>query len=430
MPDYVCGAKPQRGEPCTIQFDQFTGSVLTDCEGAEGLTCDQFTLTCQPYPGDGQPCNPFGLPQCDPDPTLALSCNQFSGTCRRPGAEGAPCGAPAIPPCRADLACHPTQPDGIGTCGAVPALGEPCADRCASPAVCASGTCVSTGAAAVGEPCASDADCSSLSCNGFQGGRRVCGVPPYTFAQCMGAGITAARVTGAGGIGGPMGTAGSFGGPDGGVGARGTPPTGAGGMGGTGNTMPTGCLSSDIAPGDPMIADFGVDMGGMAVLPIGGTFTYGSPAPTAFVSNKAWHLTLTASGIDGTPLFLGAGIFFNRCTDATAHTGVQFDISGTVGGTGCTAQYATNDSAHMDVTFDPKGAGPAGSWSPQAPLAVTTTPTTVLMPFVGTGAPTGGSPPIPIDPSKLTGVQWQFTVASGTTNGCIVDVTIDNVRFF
>ena len=61
---------------------------------------------------------------------------------------------------------------------------------------------------------------------------------------------------------------------------------------------------------------------------------------------------------------------------------------------------------------------------------VSPTVTTVMMPFAGPGAPSGGSPAIAVDKSKLTGVQWQFTTAVGTENSCIVDITIDNVRFF
>ena len=31
---------------------------------------------------------------------------------------------------------------------------------------------------------------------------------------------------------------------------------------------------------------------------------------------------------------------------------------------------------------------------------------------------------------KLTGVQWQFTIAAGATNACMVDIVIDNVGFY
>jgi hypothetical protein len=53
-----------------------------------------------------------------------------------------------------------------------------------------------------------------------------------------------------------------------------------------------------------------------------------------------------------------------------------------------------------------------------------------MMPFSGTGAPSGGSPSTALDKTKLTGVQWQFTVAAGTTNNCAVDLTLDNISFY
>ena len=425
-PDYVCGPKPQRGDTCMLQLD-LNGFPSSDCDESQGLQCDVFTSSCQPYPRDGQLCNTSSLQQCDPDPKLALTCNPITFTCRSPGEEGDPCGGLALPPCRRDLACRPTQPDGIGTCGAVPTLGGRCVDRCASPAICAGTTCVSPGTAAIGAPCALDAECRSMSCSGFQAGRRVCAVPPYNSVQCIGAGITAGTVAGSG-VGG-MGGAGGTIGRDGGV----FPPTGTGGIDGS---MPSpGCRFS-APPREPIIADFSSDSGGAAIVPIGGTFTYGTPMmPVATVVGGAWRVTLDAPGID-TPQFVGVGIYFDvdpvemACVDATQFSGVQFDISGSVGGNGCTAQYATNDSVHTDNTLDPKGAGPAGSWSPQAPLTITATPQTVMMPFSGTGAPVGGNPQIPIDKSKLTGVVWQFTVGAGMTSRCLVDAVIDNVRFF
>jgi hypothetical protein len=243
--------------------------------------------------------------------------------------------------------------------------------------------------------------------------------------------------TGGGGTtGSGTGTAGTTGS---GTGTAGT--TGSGGSGGGGGgTAVLGCELSDLAMGDPLIADFAALDGGTPVLPIGGTFTYGSPAPSATVTGGAWHVTLTAPGVDTMNQYLGVGIYFNgnaegtHCVDATAHLGIQFDISGSVTGTGCSMQYATNDSAHGDAVANPsdkKISGPSGSYAPQATITgLTSAVQTLKFPFMGTGAPTGGSPATAVEKGKLTGVQWQWTVLMGVANMCTVDVTIDNVKFY
>jgi hypothetical protein len=242
--------------------------------------------------------------------------------------------------------------------------------------------------------------------------------------------------TGSAGTTGHAGTTGT-GGTTGNAGTTGT----GGGGGGGGTSAAVGCQASDLPAGDPLIADFTATDGGAAVLPIGGTYVYPMPGgPVAAVANGAWHITATTAGMTSAQ-YWGAGIFFNGnaagtdCVDATAHTGVQFDISGTVTGTMCSVQYATNDSAHADMTQgtppDPKAGGPAGSYAPQAQLTtISATSQTIMMPFAGTGAPSGGSPAIAVDKSKLTGIQWQFTTGPGTTSSCVVDITIDNVKFY
>jgi len=221
------------------------------------------------------------------------------------------------------------------------------------------------------------------------------------------------------------------------TGTAGTTGSGGGGSGGGGGSSTTlGCQTSAIAPGDPLIADFSAADGGMATLAIGGTFVYPmTGGPMITVTNGALHITATSTGM-ASAQYWGAGIYFNgdsagtMCVDATAHAGIQFDISGTIGGTGCTAQYSTNDSAHANNASDTKGSGDSTSYAPQAAVTASSTVTTVMMPFSGTGAPTGGNPVVPVDKSKLTGVQWQFTTAAGTTNNCAVDLTIDNVKFY
>ena len=124
-------------------------------------------------------------------------------------------------------------------------------------------------------------------------------------------------------------------------------------------------------------------MDGGASIPIGGTFTYASPsgavAPTATVTNGGWHITLTAPGMATAPQYVGVGIYFNgnaagdACVDGTAYTGVKFDITGTIGATGCTAQFSINDSEHSDAvanSTDKKAGGPMGAYAPQTTLTV------------------------------------------------------------
>ena len=176
----------------------------------------------------------------------------------------------------------------------------------------------------------------------------------------------------------------------------------------------------------------------MPVIAIGGTFSYGYPAgsgPRYTVVNGAWHITATTVAM-ASPQYWVVGIYFNGnaagtdCIDATAFTGVKFDIAGSITGTGCSAQYATADSAHLDNAMDPKGTGDATNYAPQAALNVVATAQTIMMPFNGAAGPSGGSPAVGVDKSKLTGVQWQFTTAAGGTSNCLVDITIDNVQFY
>jgi hypothetical protein len=61
---------------------------------------------------------------------------------------------------------------------------------------------------------------------------------------------------------------------------------------------------------------------------------------------------------------------------------------------------------------------------------ITTTVTTVSFPFAGAGMPEGGSPAVPVDKTKLTGMQLQFTIAGGTSNACMVDLVVDDAEFY
>ena len=174
---------------------------------------------------------------------------------------------------------------------------------------------------------------------------------------------------------------------------------------------------------------------------MGKVFAYGwssqvpVPAlPMHLVEAGAWHITLNAPANPQAAQYLGVGFTLNgnpegtHCVDASAYTGIRFTVSGTV--TGCSFIYAVADSQHESESFDPRGTGDATVYAPQALVpGPTATPVTIAMPFSGTSAPAGGNPAVAIDKTKLTRVQWQFTVAP-MTGTCAVDVRIDDVTFY
>ena len=241
---------------------------------------------------------------------------------------------------------------------------------------------------------------------------------------------------GTGNVGGSAGTGGGKGGTTG--------TGGVSGRGGAGGSV-YGCQVSD-APESPEIATFSSADGGIA--PLYGTFTYSvAPLPAFTISGGMVNVTDTIQ-VAGGPYYQGFGLYFNGnqagtdCVDGSSYTGIQFDLSGSLTGTGCAMQFSIIDSEHGDMTMvpsDPKPSGPKGSYSPQLPLAPTqlaSSPATIMVPFTGAGSPlfTGGhaSPNTPVDPKKLTGVEWQLSTpaADGGAVQCVWDINISNVRFY
>jgi hypothetical protein len=247
------------------------------------------------------------------------------------------------------------------------------------------------------------------------------------------------NTTGTGGSTGMGGTSSHTGG------STGTGGSASGTGGAAGATL--GCAASD-APPSAEIADFS---GGDASIQIihgdNDPFTYGdTPAPTFSITGGMLTVMDTVQ-IDAKNHYQGVGIYFNGnaagtdCLDGHAYTGVQFDISGSLMGANCTMQFSINDSEHGDSSVlkadgtpnDPKAAGPKGSYSPQLAITsaqLTTASQTIKVPFTGTS---GGSPSAPVDPTKLTGVQWQMTVplaADGGATECVWNINLANVKFY
>ncbi|MEP6653385.1 MAG: hypothetical protein ABJA82_08510 [Myxococcales bacterium] len=198
-----------------------------------------------------------------------------------------------------------------------------------------------------------------------------------------------------------------------------------------------GCnpLNTEVVPPDGLITSF---MTGESGIPIIGPFPEvalgpASSAPT--VTRKgALRITVNAPVLETRQVLL-VDFAFEKCIDASAFTGVQFSISGSL--SGCTLSQATQDSAHLygrgPTSAARYGSGQLGS-HPNATLLtadqITSAPQTVMMPFA---AQTGGLPETPTDPSKLTFINWVFKVdppSAGGPTACVADLTIDDVRFY
>ena len=218
------------------------------------------------------------------------------------------------------------------------------------------------------------------------------------------------------------GTTGSGNGGTTGSGNGGTPGTGAGGA------PAVGCATG-AAPAAALLSDFsgGAD-GGSITHALGGMFTYGTPSPSVSLTSGALHATLNA-GTGAAVNYVGFGLYFNACVDATQYTGVKFKLGGTIG-TGCMLVYSHNfrdDAFHMPPN-DVKGSctlGPGSCYSPQKTLTVPATSTEISVAFTDV---MGGSPVMnTVDKAHLTGLQWQFVVP---TEGCTADITLDDVSFY
>jgi hypothetical protein len=204
-------------------------------------------------------------------------------------------------------------------------------------------------------------------------------------------------------------------------------------------SRPCTASNTSIAPADGLIADF-AETGSRGIEISGGIVTYAAPkvggpsSPTYTIAGGALTVTVNVSPTSK-PQFLGALVSFNNCIDASAFSGVQFTINGSL--SGCQMQYATGDVAHQDITLGSRYAsGPTGAYPSQFRIAaddLTSTARTIKAPFARPDIL--GNPATALDPTKLILTLWQFTVPvapedDGGIEMCIGSVTIDDVRFY
>jgi hypothetical protein len=231
--------------------------------------------------------------------------------------------------------------------------------------------------------------------------------------------------TAKGGTGGSSATGGKGGSGGGGGGGAG----GAGRMCGLPADAGGVCAS---APCDGVIAkDFSTPDAGEIQY---GVTTWPGPfiKPTYTTDDGTLHIMADFPQTAG-PQYIGTTLYFLSCLDASAFTGVEFTISGSIT-SACQLVFGANDVLHDDHASDSKGSCDAGSkcYAPNmaVKMAVTSTPTAIQVPWI-----TGSSvPDAPLDPSQLVGVQWQFTIGpaadGGTPENCTADLHISDVKFY
>jgi hypothetical protein len=257
--------------------------------------------------------------------------------------------------------------------------------------------CVPAGAVAIGQPCTSPADCVANASCFDAGSGPVCTALCSTTAACAG-GATCL----------PAGTD---------YGICGTP----GGDAGSG--LPS---CSGTPPGSPQLLGTPGSAGG-------GTYGYAAPglvAPTVSTAVTAMGDTQIlvsenpGTTTDPTNAFTGFGIYFLSCVDASAFTGVEFTVTGSLGT--CALNFGVTQSDDGPVSNSGANARctAATCISPSGPPIGTGT-TVVHFSDLGMGTPDPRA-----TPGSLIGINWNLEVPTdGVTAPCVANITVSGISF-
>lgn len=188
-----------------------------------------------------------------------------------------------------------------------------------------------------------------------------------------------------------------------------------------------GCLP-EVPPGAYItdFSDWSGDVFGREGALSGEAFTYVGDTTMVFdyqIDTGAGNMHVTGQVLD----YAGFGLSFGPCTDATAFSGVQFDLWGTAG----SALFQIQTSEDQNEEYgDPRAVcsnAEVGECKiPQVRLDdLSATPTTLQFAWADL---TGGVPVDSVSPNQILGLQWQFECGGG--EGCPVDVRLDNVMFY
>ncbi|HKO52531.1 MAG TPA: hypothetical protein VJV79_32710, partial [Polyangiaceae bacterium] len=203
--------------------------------------------------------------------------------------------------------------------------------------------------------------------------------------------------------------------------AAGAAPTAGSGTGGTGS----GFACAGTLPTSPVITDFSnlvasttnpgsfTFAGGV----LGGTFSY---QPNALTVDT---LTNTALNVKGNiKAYDGFGLYFNTCYDASAYTGISFNIKGNAGPTGkLNFRVQTNTNTAIDAA-NSKGACVATSATDTYPdchaasfdIPVTAAGAVVMVNFVQFK---DGMPSATVSAKEIVGLEWAFNWTPGPVGG-------------
>lgn len=201
--------------------------------------------------------------------------------------------------------------------------------------------------------------------------------------------------------------------------------SGGGGAGGRGGQL--ACVGS--MPTTPLLT-------GSTASPVGGTFTFAAqkllpPTVSSTLGSDGSIQSLQVTAAPGTTTdafnaYSGFGLYFSTpaCVDASAYSGVQFTVSGSLGT--CSLNVFTATSEDNAATNGGPGAfcTATSCVSPySAPLGLGTN----VVPFA---AMSGGTPDPKVDATALNNIGWTLNVPTdGVTLPCKASFTISNVSF-
>jgi hypothetical protein len=204
--------------------------------------------------------------------------------------------------------------------------------------------------------------------------------------------------------------------------------------------------------GAPTVAGPGLPGTDVAPNPDAGLFcstpwSQNSFTATVTPSTSSWVLNGTIAGFSGAGLYIQSAPIL--CVDASAYTGVQFTVSGTIGAQSTPTDDASSEAGDeaaaatppqvslkvfegMDLNYAPATVGASGicltnCLAPSFNFTVPSTPTVMTVHWTDFA---GGTPdPSVGDPAHLSGIEWDLPWPCTGGVPYPVNITISNVQF-